>query len=238
MIDHSSLVRARLQIHLVAIGSEVQRRLERPLELVEVDRRGLETTLCRCQLPRNATLLRLEHVERHGAVVVRLHQPQAFFLEALLLARRLPRRRLGGRAKLAQLFEQDRPDPRSLLWGELLRGVMVLDLLLNLRNQQRALHAVGCLLMPPEADEVGVDSARAVLGHCDDETTAALAAEDARLQVVGMRALLLARRVSGQNVLHRHPGGFVDQRFVPARVPHAAVRDFTHVVRRGQNLVQ
>lgn len=116
--------------------------------------------------------------------------------------------------------------------GRLLLQVVVLDEGLDFVDADGGLGAVGALLLPSDADEVWVDGAVAVLGVGDDQAAAAVAAEDAALEVVVVLAgLLPGLGLVGEHFLDSVPDDLVDQRLVTAFVFDSAVADDADVVR-------
>nr|WP_247694492.1 hypothetical protein [Streptomyces sp. B93] len=109
---------------------------------------------------------------------------------------------------------------------------------LDLADEQRLARAGRCLLVSPQAHEVRVDGAVSVLGVGDHQSAAAATAEDARLEVVPMLALLLADEVGSEYVLDLLPGDRIGEMWMVTRMSNTSVDHFTLVVRVGQDAVK
>ncbi|MDO4646758.1 MAG: hypothetical protein Q4B02_13415 [Propionibacteriaceae bacterium] len=84
--------------------------------------------------------------------------------------------------------------------------------------------------MAAGADEVVVGTAGARGGVLHQQAGTTQAADDGALEVMIVRTLPLAVGMSGQDVLHRLPGGGVHERLVRPGVLHALEGDDTLVV--------
>src|SRR5699024_10127838 len=122
--------------------------------------------------------------------------------------------------------------------ADLYAGVVVLDQLLDVFDQDRSAGAVGAVGVPAGADEVAVDVAVAVLGVGHDQPRSALSAVDGAFEVVvvdlgGFGGGL----VSGEHGLDLVPDLGWDEGGVGALVAGAAVDDIALVVGVGQQAV-
>ena len=84
--------------------------------------------------------------------------------------------------------------------------------------------------MPPGTNEVVVGTAGARGGVLHQQTSTTQAADDGALEMMIVHALPLAVGMSGQDVLHRLPGGGVHKRLVCPGVLHALEGDDALVV--------
>ncbi len=159
-----------------------------------------------CDLGREPVLLALEQVERDRIGVVGVQELLAFAFELPeppSLHHALPFDVL---AERRQLVSEIGSQPGNLSLGELNRDVVGGDGCLGGLDTDGTLLAIRALLLPSNADEVGIGPA-APFGVADNQTGAALAAVDAALEVVRVLAVLLAREVlSGEQPLHLMPG--------------------------------
>nr|WP_258794824.1 hypothetical protein [Tsukamurella tyrosinosolvens] len=121
------------------------------------------------QLARDAILLALKEVERHGIGVMRTEELRAFGKQTIALDGQVAALQIGSEPGAAQLCGQQLTNGSLLRGGELHSAVRVLDQFLDRGDMERLLLA-GCpLLLTPYADVVRVDASLAVLGHRDDE---------------------------------------------------------------------
>ncbi|MEQ3551782.1 hypothetical protein WIS52_15010 [Pseudonocardia nematodicida] len=125
------------------------------------------------------------------------------------------------------------------LSGQLDALVEHLNASLDAFHPDQALRAVHLVVVPLRTHEVVVGDATPADVAGEDQSLAALAAEDCATQVVGVDAVLLSSvSVGGENVLHTKPDVGLDERRVLAFVGDALVADDAHVVRVAQHVQQ
>ncbi|MDF3316423.1 hypothetical protein [Rhodococcus sp. C3V] len=118
---------------------------------------------------RDPILLLLQKIDGHGPRVVSLQKPHSLIFQALLLS---AQRTTLGVCRLSEClhiiahhgFDLIRKSPVQLHGT-----VVILDQFLDDPNEDSFLLAVVGLLMPPEADKVGIDLARGILRVGDYE---------------------------------------------------------------------
>ncbi|HTW43117.1 MAG TPA: hypothetical protein VMD79_12450 [Solirubrobacteraceae bacterium] len=103
---------------------------------------------------------------------------------------------LGVQAQVRHFFFEEGSDLDQLVLWQLDRRVVVSDSLLNQIDLERPLTATVLVLLPTNADEIGIDTAPS-LGVVDDQATATGAAREGALEIVVVLALLLTGKVSG-----------------------------------------
>ncbi|MEJ0073661.1 MAG: hypothetical protein WDN27_06370 [Candidatus Saccharibacteria bacterium] len=105
-------------------------------------------------------------------------------------------------------------------------------------DRQIGLLAVGALLRPPDAEEVGVDGAPSAFGVRQSEPRAAGGAEEAAFEVVVMApGAVPGQAAAGEDVLDVPPGDGVNERFVGAVVDGAIESQLAQVVGARQDPV-
>jgi hypothetical protein len=122
---------------------------------------------------------------------VGLQEPSPFISQPFLLCRQLAVLLLCASPQRRQILAQYGVNLVLQLRVELLSLIELFNPFLNYGDRHGALGAVGCLLVATQADVVRVYRAMAVFRHSDDQPAAAVTAENAGLQIVGMLALFL-----------------------------------------------
>ena len=227
------------RIGLVAVLDVAQGPADCVGHITQFDLGGQQQLLGLSEFTGDAILLLLEQFHRHGTGVVRLDQLVTFTGEPLDPSL-LPITFLSPiTVLLGECLTDERLDLAVLVDGQGVLPVVLDNLLLDHVDQHHPLGAVRPLARPTEAVEVGVDDAVTVLAVHDPKARAALAAEDAALQVVPMDAVLLLRqRMGPQLPLHRLERLVRDQPLVRALVRDALICHPPGVVGVAQQFVE
>nr|WP_256363045.1 hypothetical protein [Streptomyces sp. TRM70350] len=238
LIEQPAQLRIGGQVRNVTVTGKVEGAYEVGLDGIERCRSRAEPSLDSGQLVGDALLLAGDEVHRDCTAVDRFEQFLPLCGELRFFGQQVLVLIFSVLAVGGELSSEALLDHVAELGGEPDGGPVVLDHLLDLGDEQRFAGTTGGLLVAPEADEVRIDNAMAVLGVGDDQAAAAVTAEDARLEVVRVLALAFADEVGGKNVLDLLPGDRVHQPRVAAGIGNTPIHHLTLVVGVGQDAVQ
>ncbi|MDX3173464.1 hypothetical protein PV382_14335 [Streptomyces scabiei] len=222
----------------MTVAGKVQCAREVGLDRIEGGRGRAEPSLDSRELVGDALLLAGDEIHRHRTAVDRFEQLLTLRGELRFLGHQMPVLVFGFLAVGGKFASEPLLDGVAEFGGKPDAGPVVFDHLLDLGDEQRLARAAGRLLVSPQTHKVRVDHAVAVLGVGDDQSAAAVAAEDAGLEVVRVVALSLTDEVGSEDVLNFLPGDQVGKRRVAAGVDDAPIHDLTPVVGIGQDAVQ
>nr|WP_256960582.1 hypothetical protein [Streptomyces scabiei] len=222
----------------MAVAGKVECACEVGLDGVEGGRGRAEPGLDGRELVGDALLFAGDEVHRHRTAVDRFEKLLTLRGELRFLSHELLVLVFGFLAVGGKFASEPLLDGVAEFRGEPDGAPVALDHLLDLGDEQCLAGAAGGLLVPSQTDEVRVDHAVAVLGIGDDQAAAAVAAEDAGLEVVRVVALSLTDEVGSEDILNLLPGDQVGERRVAAGVDDALIHDLAPVVGIGQDAVQ
>jgi len=202
---------------------------------IEIGLCGIESRTDCLELNCDAALFGLEQVKGDRTGIVRIEQFLPLAREPLLLQLQLTVDRLCRGRRCGQLGRKRVLDVVSEVRAQLHVPVDLLDAFLHDGDQDGLERAGGPLLVPASAHEVRVHHTVPVLGVRDDQPGSALAAIDARLQVVVVNNRLLPGTLPSKDPLHFSPCLLVDEDRVSPLVLDSAPNDRSLVVGMLQN---
>ena len=179
----------------------------------------------------------LEQVERDGSLIVGFEQLVTPVFQPLLPRGQALDILLAVGLDVCELRAQVALDIAAIIATEPYPLVELGHTGLHLVNEYRLEGAV-VHPVPSSADEVVVGAAGARGGVLHQQAGTTQAADDGALEMMIVHALALAIGMSGQDVLHRLPGGSVHERLVRPGVLHSLEGDNALVVGVSQQRLQ